>query len=163
MNNGRGSQVTNDARLRAAEEEAWGSQRTVFDFQPLLKVEGPNGNSGDTPCAYGQLADQYFWENMPIDAATRKSHLDWVNNRELWSGTARYKQETIEFNPPSGWLGIRPPEPVPQSCSFPMLTSYGPADFITFIPESRRKCGDPVMQPAEMAHVPRPNFAMFGF
>lgn len=151
----------NDMKLKQAESETWGGERTVFDFQPLLRVDPYEGS--DTPCAYGQLVDQYYWENVPIDAATRKSHLDWVNNRELWSGTARYKQETIEFQPPSGWLGIRLPEPVPQSCSRAELTEYGPADFVTFVTEQRKKCGQPVLNPKEMAHVPSLNFAAYGF
>lgn len=156
-NNGRAA----DDALRQAEKDAVGADRTVFDFEPLLRVDPFEGT--DTPCSYGQLLDKYYWEDAPIDSQTRKSHLDWVNNRKEWSGTSRYKQETIELSIPSGWRGIRLPEPVPQSCDRAELTEYGPADLATFVTQQRRRCGDPVLAPKEMANVPALPFRSYGF
>ena len=150
-----------DAALREAEQEAINGGTTVFDVEPLLKVDPYNGQ--DTPCNYGSQVDKYYWEDSPITTQARQSHLDWVNNRKEWSGTARYKQETIEVSVPSGWQGIRLPEPVPQSCDRAELTEYGPADFATFVTEQRKKCGNPVLSASVMAHVPRLPFRAYGF
>lgn len=153
-----------DAALKRAEMEAMGTDATIFDYEPLLQVEPYEGASGgDTPCNYGSQVDRRYWQDAPIDAQSRKSHLDWVNNRREWSGTARYKQEAIEVVVPSGWRGLRPPEPVPQSCDRGELTEYGPADFAEFVTSHRKKCDNPVLSARAMAHVPRLPFRAYGF
>lgn len=153
-----------DAALRKAEQETIGAERTIFDFEPLLRVDPFEGaHKGDTACAYGERLDKLYWEDAPIDAQARKSHSDWVNNRKEWSGTSRFKQETIEVSVPSGWRGIRLPEPVPQSCDRAELTEYGPADFAGFVTEQRKRCGAPVISATGMANVQRLPFKMFGF
>jgi len=115
---------------------------------------------------YGQEMEKLYWEDMPIDPEIVKSHKAWVDNRRQWSGTSKYLQESIE--PSVNWIGIKPggigpPEPVPQSCNNTQLTEYGPADFSVFVTQERRRCGNPVLNPAEMANEGARPYCMYGF
>lgn len=158
--------VKTDARLQEAERQNWGPSNsgTIKDIVPVLNIDPYEGRDG--PCAYGQQTDNIYWEDMPIDSEIVKSHREWVSNRRQWSGVSKYLQESIEPTP--HWIGIKPggigpPEPVPQNCSRAELTEYGPADYEQFITSQRRRCGQPVTRPSEMAHEHALPFSFFGF
>lgn len=89
--------------------------------------------------------------NAPIPQAAVDSHNQWVTHRKPWSGNNRIKQAPIEAQPPSGWVGIRLPEPAPVNpLRARQLTEYGPADFEHFVTETRKRGGQPVYLPADM-------------
>ena len=157
MTSNRNSVAAEEA-LRAAETEA--TNGTVWNMYPTFD---PGAHADDYPCGYGPQLDKLYWQDAPIDAQTRQSHLDWVNNRKQWSGTSSYLQESIEVVVPSGWIGLRTPEPVPQSCSRGEITEYGPADYAQFVTHERRTKGNPVLNPREMCHVKPLSFCAYGF
>ena len=47
--------------------------------------------------------------------------------------------------------------------SSPLWKLRGISDFSVFVTQERRRCGDPVLKPAEMAHEGAPPFSMYGF
>jgi len=151
--------VKTDSRLQDAEKQNWGPSHhgPLFDVNPW---------EGKDACGYGTEMDQTYWNDMPIDSEIMESHKAWVSNRKEWSGTSKYLQESIE--PTVDWIGIKPggigpPEPVPQSCNREQLTEYGPSDFSTFITQQRRRCGNPVVKPSEMANEGALPFSYYGF
>ena len=165
--NGIRKSVKTDAGLRSAEIANFGNPvDDIMQRVPAMASYQP-WEGRDGPCGYGEEVDKIYWEDMPIDSEIIESHNNWVNNRRQWSGTSKYLQESIE--PTVDWIGIKPggigpPEPIPQNCGRAEITEYGPADFETFITQQRRKCGNPIINPMEMAAEYRSNsFSSYGF